>query len=245
MKVLLTSGGTKTLIDEVRHVGNMSNGTFGNHICKTLLDTGNEVNFLYAKGSKCPHELRLDLMGSMANNLKLFVSQTTDIEKYKEKYIPTQYYDYNEYSEKLIHQLKVFQPEIVILAAAVSDYAPIQKSGKISSELNYMTIEMQQTKKLIRMVKDIVPSTYLVGFKLLVGSSNDELVAAMKKQIEHTKANLVVGNDLRDIRSDNHKLTIMDDKGGINVISGYPGSVLSEILVQKIIRDYYSATKII
>ena len=40
MKVLLTSGGTKTLIDEVRHVGNMSNGTFGNHICE------------------CPHELR-------------------------------------------------------------------------------------------------------------------------------------------------------------------------------------------
>jgi len=238
MKVLLTSGGTKTLIDEVRHVGNMSNGTFGNHICKALLDTGNDVNFLYAKGSKCLHELRLDLRSNTSSNLKELVARMTDMENYEGKYNSIQYYDYNEYSDKLIQQLIEYQPQIVILAAAVSDYAPVQKSGKISSEFTSMSIELKQTKKLIRIVKDIVPSTYLVGFKLLVGSSKDELIAAMKKQIENTRANLVIGNDIRDIRSDNHKLTVMDDKGEVTFTSGYPGSILAEILVQKIVRDY-------
>jgi phosphopantothenate-cysteine ligase len=238
MKVLLTSGGTKTLIDEVRHVGNMSNGTFGNHICKALLDTGNDVNFLYAKGSKCLHELRLDLRSNASSNLKELVARMTDMENYEGKYNSIQYYDYNEYSDKLIQQLIEYQPQIVILAAAVSDYAPVQKSGKISSEFTSMSIELKQTKKLIRIVKDIVPSTYLVGFKLLVGSSKDELIAAMKNQIENTRANLVIGNDIRDIRSDNHKLTIMDDKGEVTFTSGYPGSILAEILVQKIVRDY-------
>ena len=38
MKVLITSGGTKVPIDTVRHIGNMSSGTFGAKIAFQLLE---------------------------------------------------------------------------------------------------------------------------------------------------------------------------------------------------------------
>ena len=40
MKVLITSGGTKVPIDTVRHIGNMSSGTFGAKIAFQLLELG-------------------------------------------------------------------------------------------------------------------------------------------------------------------------------------------------------------
>jgi phosphopantothenoylcysteine synthetase/decarboxylase len=55
MKILLTSGGTKVKIDRVRHIGNMSHGTFGSAIAKHLL-SWEDVNltFLYSEHSNTP-----------------------------------------------------------------------------------------------------------------------------------------------------------------------------------------------
>ena len=40
MRILITSGGTKVMIDGVRHISNMSKGTFGSAICKSFLEKG-------------------------------------------------------------------------------------------------------------------------------------------------------------------------------------------------------------
>ena len=46
--ILITSGGTKVYIDEVRHVGNMSSGRFGADLAREALRLGHTVIFLYA-----------------------------------------------------------------------------------------------------------------------------------------------------------------------------------------------------
>ena len=233
MKILLTSGGTRTKIDEVRHVGNLSSGTFGRHLCNALLWMGHDVTFLYAKGSKCPHELRLDLrtVGSLETEdaLAWFL-------RIEEKYHPIAYDDFDDYAAKLKECLKQ-SPEVVVLAAAVSDYAPVPAEGKISSELDEMTIRMVKTPKLIRGIREVLPKCFLVGFKLLVDSTDEQLEHAMGEQKHKAAVDLVVGNDLRDIKANQHKLTLLGCDGHIYELGPKPGSELATDLAKEIIRD--------
>lgn len=234
--VLLTSGGTKTPIDEVRHVGNMSQGTFGCHICNSLLIEGQKTMFFHAKGSKAPHEFRANLLDTEeVVAIRRLMDRYDFLRKVGNLYLPYEYHDFETYASRLLACLRSTKPDVVILAAAVSDYAPVKREGKISSELRKMVIKFEQTPKLIRQVKDICPKTFLVGFKLLVGSTQEELVRAMKKQIEKTGADMVVGNDLRDIRSNNHRLSIMYPNGNVDQFGGMQGAELADVLVKRIL----------
>jgi phosphopantothenoylcysteine synthetase/decarboxylase len=238
MKILLTSGGTKVSLDSVRSITNMSHGTFGNHICHALLELGHEVIFLYAKGSKCPHEYRADL--SSTKNMKSILNLARQIDFYeahKDKYIPVQYNDFGTYSGNLLSLLTYQKPNITILAAAVSDYAPVKVDGKISSDLEKVTINLEQTPKLIRQVKTILPSTYLVGFKLLVNSTKEELHKAMEKQRDKAMVNMVVGNDLRDIKADKHTLTLLSKYNQHEELEPSGGLLLARELVNKIMDE--------
>ena len=217
MKILLTSGGTRTPIDEVRHIGNMSNGTFGNYLALALLEKGHNVVFLYAKNSKCPHEVRCNLekpadgknIGEIVHEHTMQITERAGLlSQCDGHYEPVAYEDFADYASKLKNLLKQ-NLDVVILAVAVSDFEPVQTAtGKISSDTKEMTIQLQQTPKLIRQVKDICPNTLLVGFKLLVGSTEAELRSAMVKQAKNSQADMVVGNDLCDIKNNAHKLTI-------------------------------------
>lgn len=243
MKVLLTSGGTKTLIDEVRHVGNMSKGTFGSHICEALLENGHDVTFLYAKDSKCPHNITIDL-DKISNKeaFRIIEDKQIMLSSIKGDYFYLEYNDFDDYELKLKGCLTNEKYDIVILAAAVSDFKPIRAEGKISSDLSELNIKMQATPKLIKEVKVIQPDTMLVGFKLLVGSNSEQLIAAMKKQALSTGADIVVGNDLRDIRANNHSLTIYRHNPAISIrgeicsegFNNLSGSMLAKKLVLNI-----------
>ena len=59
---------------------------------------------------------------------------------------------------------------------AVADFEPEPHAGKISSERESLVIHCRRTPKVIRLVRDWVPSVYLVGFKLLSRRLRDELI---------------------------------------------------------------------
>lgn len=233
VKVLLTSGGTKTYIDEVRHIGNMSSGTFGNHICNAFLKDGHDVTFLYAEGSKCPHKVSVDLRVENDCESK-FNEALSFFKKHKTQYLEYPYKDFESYAENL-RGLLLNEYDIVILCAAVSDYAPIKSAGKISSELDVLTIHMEKTPKLIREAKKLNSNAFLVGFKLLVDSTEEQLQQAMEKQMDIANSDMVVGNDLRDIKANNHTLRLLFKNKQIKTFSNYGGSELAELLVKEII----------
>ena len=190
MKVLVTSGGTKIKLDLVRSITNMSRGTFGSKIAtsfsKLPLDT--DITFLYAKNSKLPYCNSLN--DCFRRGIKL-----------------VEYVTFDDYEAELEVCLKQ-QPDIIVLAAAVSDYGvenPV--NGKIRSG-NDLIIKLVPLPKLISTVREICPNSVLCGFKLLVNSTEEELKEAIYKSVHANKCDLVVGNDLRDIKNDNHKLII-------------------------------------
>lgn len=185
IKFLVTSGGTKVKIDEVRSITNMSKGTFGSKIGYAVHQENphNHLSFLMAKGSKFPEDFDYDVI---------------------------QYETFDEYAEKLDQQLQL-HPDIVILAAAVSDYGVENYvNGKIRSQED-LVIRLKPLPKLISTVREKCPEAIICGFKLLVNSTGNELLRDCVDSIKKNRLNLIVGNDLRDIKNNNHKLLIVEN----------------------------------
>ena len=84
------------------------------------------------------------------------------------------------------------------------------KDTKISSYENNLVLVLKPTPKIISLIKKESPLTYLVGFKLLDGVSKKELIEVAKRLRDKNKCDLVVANDLEDIRNKEHKAYIID-----------------------------------
>lgn len=184
MNVLITSGGTKIYLDSVRAITNMSRGTFGSRIADAAYERELDITFMCAKDSKMP-------MNPPPHALKV-----------------VEFVTFDDYAELLDQELSK-QPDIIILAAAVSDYGVENYvDGKIRTQDN-LVIRLKPLPKLINTVRAKCPNAVICGFKLLVNSKEHELEAAAIKSLVDNDCDLVVGNDLRDIKNNDHKLTIV------------------------------------
>lgn len=232
MQVLLTSGGTKIPIDLVRHIANMSRGTFGAQIALAGLKAKWKVNFLHAEGSRTPFKCELDFaktgIGSLREKFSAFEERQTFLPQYQESV----YSDFNSYEKQLFQQIEVQRPDVIILAAAVSDYGTKPVLGKIRSG-DAMNIPLVPLPKLISRVRSAAPLATLVGFKLLVNSTEEELIAAAHRSVLTNRCDLVVANDLRDIKNNAHRLLLVRDKDGKPVVEECKEN-LANFLVQKI-----------
>lgn len=179
MNILITSGGTKIPIDKVRSITNMSKGTFGSQITEAFTSSWkwSHIDFLYAKGSKRPN-----CFSSDKTNMNFIKYET--------------FWDYERELNKCLEK----QPDIIVLAAAVSDYEVENYiDGKIRSK-GEMVIKLKPLPKLIFTVREKCPNSLICGFKLLVNSTQEELISAAKKSIEKNKVDLVIANDLSTIK---------------------------------------------
>ncbi len=209
MKILITSGGTKIPIDRVRSITNMSRGTFGSRIADAFFVKGldafrsdghelvavEKITFFMAKGSRKP------------------MLQSLNDETYEDGYKPIEYAEYStfdDYKSGIEDLLKKETYDIIVVAAAVSDYGVANYyNGKYRSREDDMVIRLVKLPKVLPIMRKLAPDAVICGFKLLVDSTEDELLDAMKRQIAEFNVDLVIGNDLRDIKNDDHQLLVM------------------------------------
>lgn len=184
MKVFITSGGTKVPIDDVRFIGNMSSGKFGAEIAAIFTQMKEEVIYLGAKNSiKTPDDFIDDFWGTP-------------------KLIELEYKDYSEYLMKSIELAKDEKPDIIISAAAVSDYIVDKMEGKLSSDQDELVIRLKKATKVLPLLKAASPNSMVVGFKLLVSPAYDQVNKAVEKVL-NSGADYVVYNDLTEIKKGN------------------------------------------
>ena len=187
----------------------MSHGTFGSRIADAFFNegleafrTGNEygnsiekITFFMAKGSKVPNAQRINE------------------ENFEDGYTPIEYAEYStfdDYKNGIEELLKKETYDIIVVAAAVSDYGVANYyDGKYRSREDDMCIKLVKLPKVLPIMRKLAPNAVICGFKLLVDSTEDELLDAMKKQISESDVDLVIGNDLRDIKNDDHQLLII------------------------------------
>jgi phosphopantothenate--cysteine ligase len=210
MNILITSGGTKVMLDRVRNISNMSMGTFGSRIALSALKRGHKVHFFHAKHSKTPFTFNADVFRDYSiRDIKDSLEELIAVNmQFGENYSQSAFSDFQDY-ECNLKPLVERKYDAVILAAAASDYGiDNYVQGKIRSAGD-MTINLKPLPKLIGRIKEWNPNIKLVGFKLLVNSTDDELVNEATNSIEKNKCDMVVANDLRDIKNNDHRLIIV------------------------------------
>lgn len=167
-KVLITAGPTIEYIDPVRVITNQSTGKTGVLLASEFVSAGAKVTMIYGPGKELPPK-----------GVKL-----TRIETSKEMFDAVK----KEMKQKF---------DIVILAAAVSDYIP-EKSGstKIKSDQNRIIVKLKRAPKIIDQIKRIQKNVFLVGFKAETNLSKEKLIREAKQKLKESNADLIIANDI-------------------------------------------------
>ena len=198
MNILITSGGTSEKIDRVRSITNHSTGQLGKIIAETFLDKGDQVTLVTTPKAVRP--------AAHPNRTIVLMENVSEL---------------LETLEPLVHT-----HDVLIHAMAVSDYTPVYMTGleavaastdmteflnktnsesKISSQDDVQVLFLKKTPKIISLVKKWNPDIRLIGFKLLVDVSNEELLETARASLIKNQAEIIVANDLTEISSKEHK----------------------------------------
>jgi len=167
-KVLMTAGPTVEKIDPIRVITNHSTGKTGVLLASELISAGAKVTLVYGPGTAEPPK-----------GAKIIPVQTvTDM--------------FNEVKKQMRKKF-----DIVILAAAASDYIPRnQYSKKIKSTKNSLTIKLKKAPKIIDHIKKLQKDVFLIGFKAETDISKKELVIRAKQKLRNSRADIIIANDI-------------------------------------------------
>ena len=185
INALVTAGPTYEAIDPVRFIGNRSTGTMGVAIAEEFSSRGASVTLILG-----PSNI------SANHGIKL-----TKVNSAAEMYDAT---------------LKYFnENDIVVMAAAVSDYTPIEPSlQKIKKDSDSLSLKLKKTQDILFKGGEIkTDKQTLVGFEL---EKNKEKENAIKK-LAKKNADLIVLNSLNDegagFGNTTNKIVIFDKNG--------------------------------
>ena len=180
MKILITSGGTTEKIDSVRGITNHATGTLGKYIAEAFLEKGYQVTLVTTKEAVKPKDhplLTVQIITNVDSLLKTLepLVKTHDVFIHSmavSDYTPVYMTDLNEVEQ----------------AEHVSDLLNRQNTeSKISSKEDYQVLFLKKTPKVISLVKTWNPDICLIGFKLLVDVSKDELFAVARESLQKNK----------------------------------------------------------
>jgi phosphopantothenate--cysteine ligase len=204
MKILITSGGTTEKIDSVRGITNHATGSLGKYIAEAFLEKGNHVTLVTTKEAVKPADHPLLTVHTITNVDSLL--------KTLEPLVKT--HDVFIHSMAVSDYTPVYMTDLneVEQAEHVSDLLNRQNTeSKISSKEEYQVLFLKKTPKVISLVKTWNPDICLIGFKLLVNVSKDELFAVARESLQKNKARYILANDLTEIKGDKHHAYLLDE----------------------------------
>ncbi|HRN70036.1 MAG TPA: bifunctional phosphopantothenoylcysteine decarboxylase/phosphopantothenate--cysteine ligase CoaBC [Candidatus Woesebacteria bacterium] len=163
-KVLVTAGGTSEPIDSARVLTNKSTGKMGVALAETFYKQGADILLVRAENA-------------VSTNLPIEqVSFVTFQDLYD------------------ILERRSLEFDIIVHAAAVSDYTVDQKRGKIDSSEN-LSLELLSTPKILNEIKKWNPRVQLIGFKAVHGIAED-IFGSLDEKFETSQADFFIVNDI-------------------------------------------------
>ncbi|RLB12717.1 MAG: bifunctional phosphopantothenoylcysteine decarboxylase/phosphopantothenate--cysteine ligase CoaBC [Deltaproteobacteria bacterium] len=163
LRIMVTAGPTVEPIDPVRHITNRSSGKMGYAIAKMAKRRGASVILISG-----PVELQ------SPRGIKTFMVKTAE-----------------EMREKVLENYS--DCDVVIKAAAVSDYRPAETSPqKIKKDKDQMILRLVKNPDILAELGRKKGQQILVGF----AAETDELVANARKKLEKKGLDMIVANDV-------------------------------------------------
>lgn len=192
MKILVTSGGTRERIDEVRLITNISTGRLGadiaQHLLAELRRSGSggrpaEVHYLHSESAVVPNVAGRETACCLHRHV---ANSTAEVYEAMEHLVP--------------------RMDAVIHAMAVSDFTfEPSDPEKLSSHdaegfVENLRARIRPSPKIIAEVRRWNPDVVLVGFKFEVGRTTRELIEVGMASLERNGADLVLCNDKLEMK---------------------------------------------
>ena len=204
-KYVITSGGISEKIDNVRKISNSSSGKLGMTIANHLLESKSDITIYYvcSKNALRPNNTRVKIIE---------VAGTLDLKDKVESLLKNEKIDYFIHTMAVADYMVDYVTTVDKMKKSFLNNSDMEviKDTKISSYENNLVLVLKPTPKIISLIKKESPLTYLVGFKLLDGVSKKELIEVATRLRDKNKCDLVVANDLEDIKNKEHKAYIID-----------------------------------
>lgn len=204
-KYVITSGGISEKIDNVRKITNSSSGKLGMTIANHLLESKSDITIYYvcSKNALRPNNTRVKIIE---------VAGTLDLKDKVESLLKNEKIDYFIHTMAVADYMVDYVTTLDKMKKSFLNNSDMEviKDTKISSYENNLVLVLKPTPKIISLIKKESPLTYLVGFKLLDGVSKKELIDVATRLRDKNRCDLVVANDLEDIRNKEHKAYIID-----------------------------------
>ena len=165
-KVLISAGPTVEQLDPVRFISNHSSGKMGYSLAETALSLGGDVTLVSGPTNQIISSKKIHLINVKTGN----EMYSNVLDNYEDA-------------------------DIVIMAAAVSDYKPKEFSQKkIKKDNKEINIKFEKTTDILNELGKHKKNQFLVGFAL----ENDNEIINAKTKLKNKNLDLIVLNSLND-----------------------------------------------
>jgi phosphopantothenate-cysteine ligase len=222
MKVLVTAGGTQEKIDAVRSITNKSTGALGSLIAGCFAGEAAVSAVFYIAGpqAKLPHAQTL-LVSEKIHVIP--VGDTASLEAELRALLSQHQID------AIVHAMAVSDFRVAKVTSArrlagvpkmapgavfqALDEAPeFDRDKKIDSDLagDKLVLVLEETPKIIGLLRGLAPEAVIVGFKLLDGVNRERLIDTGYALLRANLCDFVLANDARTIHGDRHTGFLID-----------------------------------
>ena len=207
MNVLVTAVPTREPIDAVRYISNPSTGKMGYALAAAARDRGARVILISGPCQLAP-----------APGITVISVNTA-----------------SEMRDAVMDHVK--QVEVVIMAAAVSDFKPaVASDRKIKKDKAAEVITLERTEDILAALGKLPDKPFLVGF----AAETDDVIENAFMKLKNKNLDMVVANDLArqgaGFGSDTNAVTIIDRSGNRAEIPIMPKTEIARIVLDKVLE---------
>lgn len=179
MHFVITAGGTREYLDPVRYISNASSGRMGYALAQAAMKAGHKVTLITAPTA----------ITSPKGAKVVDVVSAADMAKAVKKHFK--------------------QCDCLIMAAAVSDYTPVEKAKiKSKKKKRVLTIKLKPTEDILAWAGKHKKKQLIVGFAL----EDRNLKANAEKKLQTKNADLIIANTPKAIGAENSSVYLKTPK---------------------------------
>ena len=132
-------------------------------------------------------------------------------------------------ADELRKKLKKLKYDIILVPAAISDYAVKKYDGKIPSGKKEIVLKLKPSPKIIKTIRKNFKG-FLAGFKLESHISREKLLEKTYKYLKENNLDLIVANDIKNVKTYENEVIIVDRKKNIIMIKDRKEKIAEKIL---------------
>lgn len=204
--ILVTAGPTRESIDPVRYISNMSSGKMGYAIAGAAKRRGGKVIMISGPTALTPPS-GIDC-----------IHVTTAEEMYTSA------------------MNRLAEADVVIMAAAVSDFRPVEKSDMKIKKRESLTLNLVKTTDILSEIQRKKGRQFIVGF----AAETENLIENAQVKLKSKHLDLIVANDISlpgaGFEKDTNRVTVIDRWGGMTEYPVMPKSEVADRILDHVLK---------